>query len=381
MATQGDESAASRTGTDRGFFPLSLPRLAPEAARASNRFFGNGRSLRFTAGGRQWTIRACIARPGAEWLVSITLRVAGHQAVLYLDSPVMALWRDTSLTPEEFLALPGELRAAALEARLEEVTAGFTAATGHPVTIDSCSLEPEASWYADEAVPLRFARDDGFIFSGAVTALPGGLAFLADLFCDAAEPAPGGCRLSAVLTARVRARGPALTPPECAALEPGDILLAPAGPSERPGLAARLVIGSTASFPARYEQGTLTLESGELVMDETMDDMQPAENDPNDPPQDADAPDTGAEAAPVRLDEIPLPLRFDLGGLDITIGELETLAQGHVFTLASPADEPVRILLSGRCVGRGSLVAVGDRIGVRITDLSLGKNGGGNATV
>ncbi len=380
MPSQSVEDATPHAGAEPGFVPLSLPRLAPEAVRASNRFFGSGRGLRFTAGDRQWTVRASTARPGAEWRVGLSLRVAGHQTALYLDSPVMALWQGTSLTPEDFLVLPGELRAAALEARLEELTTGFTAATGHPVTLDSCSLEPEESWYAEESVPLRLVRDDGLILSGALTASPEGLAFLADLFREAAEPAPqAGDWLAAVVAARVRARGPALTPPECAALEPGDIILTAADPSDQ-GLAVRLVVGSTASCSARYQSGTLTLESGELVMDDTMDAVQPAEEGP-DALRDADAPESEEKAAPVRLDTLPLPLHFDLGGLDITLGELAELAPGHVFTLTAPVDEPVRILLSGRYVGKGSLVSVGDRLGVRITELYLKKDGGGNATV
>lgn len=85
--------------------------------------------------------------------------------------------------------------------------------------------------------------------------------------------------------------------------------------------------------------------------------------------------------APLCLDDLPLPLRFDLGGLDVTLGELAEIGPGHVFTLAAPSDEPVRIMLSGRCVGKGALVSVGDRIGVRITELYLEKSDGPNATV
>ena len=75
-----------------------------------------------------------------------------------------------------------------------------------------------------------------------------------------------------------------------------------------------------------------------------------------------------------RLDALEVSLRFEVGELQVTLGELEQLKPGHVFDLAQPlAQSAVRILAHGRTVGAGQLVAVGDRLGVRVTEFASGQ--------
>ncbi len=75
-----------------------------------------------------------------------------------------------------------------------------------------------------------------------------------------------------------------------------------------------------------------------------------------------DAPDGEA----MREDEIPVTLCFDLGRLEMPLGELRRLGAGSVLELPGPADAPVRLTVGGRCIGTGELVEVEGRAGVRV---------------
>lgn len=75
-----------------------------------------------------------------------------------------------------------------------------------------------------------------------------------------------------------------------------------------------------------------------------------------------DAPDGEA----MREDEIPVTLCFDLGRLEMPLGELRRLGAGSVLELPGPADAPVRLTVGGRCIGTGELVEVEGHAGVRV---------------
>lgn len=79
-----------------------------------------------------------------------------------------------------------------------------------------------------------------------------------------------------------------------------------------------------------------------------------------------------ANALGERLDlveHVTVKLSVMLGGADMPIGKLFALRPGDVVPLDRDVDAPVDIRLHGKTVARGSLVAVGDKFGVRITEL------------
>jgi type III secretion protein Q len=68
--------------------------------------------------------------------------------------------------------------------------------------------------------------------------------------------------------------------------------------------------------------------------------------------------------------DVPVHLVFELGRTSLTVGELEAVGQGHVFELSKPLNEAVEILSGGRRIGTGSLVRIGDAIGVRVSRIA-----------
>ena len=79
---------------------------------------------------------------------------------------------------------------------------------------------------------------------------------------------------------------------------------------------------------------------------------------------DDDNPD-GNDDHPAR--SLPVQLDFELGRLELSVGELAALQPGYVFALpANLEGANVAVRANGRSVGRGELVAVGDTLGVRL---------------
>lgn len=69
------------------------------------------------------------------------------------------------------------------------------------------------------------------------------------------------------------------------------------------------------------------------------------------------------------LDDIPVKLLFELGRVELSLAEVRQLAPGAVIPLSRLVEESVDISANGRRIGRGSLVRIGDNLGVRITRL------------
>jgi type III secretion system YscQ/HrcQ family protein len=79
--------------------------------------------------------------------------------------------------------------------------------------------------------------------------------------------------------------------------------------------------------------------------------------------------DTDADA--LALNDLEVTVTFSLGHRTIKLGELEAVKPGYVFELDTPLNRAtVQLSVNRAVVGVGQLVALGDRLGVRLTRLS-----------
>ena len=69
------------------------------------------------------------------------------------------------------------------------------------------------------------------------------------------------------------------------------------------------------------------------------------------------------------LGDISVNLSMEIGRTNITIAELLSLGKGSVVELQRMADEPLDILVNGTLVAHGEAVVVGERFGIRLTDV------------
>lgn len=165
------------------------------------------------------------------------------------------------------------------------------------------------------------------------------------------------------LPARVRLFSRDLSEPELSSLACGDVVVA--GEQLQPGTApwrACVIFGSGATMQAKIDLDAQTA-SARLAED----------------PYPAQEPD-GDAADLTRLRGLTLPVSFEFDSARVSLEELAALGAGSTLELDVPVMEAmVRIVCHGQTVGIGQLVAVGDRVGVRIERMGLQQGGDSHA--
>lgn len=105
-------------------------------------------------------------------------------------------------------------------------------------------------------------------------------------------------------------------------------------------------------------------------------------DDEDGPPED-DSPTSGdtvqgeTEAAPTScevsgrslVDDVQIALNFDVGQTRMNLNQLRRLLPGYLFELATHVESPVAIKVYGQTIGRGELVQIGERLGVRLLEI------------
>lgn len=67
--------------------------------------------------------------------------------------------------------------------------------------------------------------------------------------------------------------------------------------------------------------------------------------------------------------DIPLEMVVIIGKTKILVQELLQLTQGSVVALDKLAGEPMEVYVNGKLIGRGEVVVVNEKFGIRITDI------------
>jgi flagellar motor switch protein FliN/FliY len=68
--------------------------------------------------------------------------------------------------------------------------------------------------------------------------------------------------------------------------------------------------------------------------------------------------------------ETDLPVRVELGHFRMKIKDILNLGQGSIVQLDKLPEEPVRIFIGERLLGQGEIVIIGEKLGVRITEIA-----------
>jgi len=69
------------------------------------------------------------------------------------------------------------------------------------------------------------------------------------------------------------------------------------------------------------------------------------------------------------LKDVQVELTLEIGRRRMRIADVLKLSTGQTLELAKAAGEPLDIFVNGKLLGRGEAVVVGDRYGVRITEI------------
>jgi len=158
---------------------------------------------------------------------------------------------------------------------------------------------------------------------------------------------------------RIAFAGPTLTAAEWLALHPGDVILA----GNRRAPVAFEARSSGRAWPLSLSPDGWRVQGDARPAVEPKFTELAMTNETDTPPED------GADAAvadhPAR--QLPVQVAFDIGQIELTVGDLASLQPGYVFALPAHLEgSNVTIRANGHKAGRGEIVAVGDTIGVRL---------------
>jgi len=76
------------------------------------------------------------------------------------------------------------------------------------------------------------------------------------------------------------------------------------------------------------------------------------------------------------LKDVEVEITLEIGRRRLRIAEVLRLTSGQTVELTKAAGEPLDIFVNGRLLGRGEAIVMGDRYGVRITEIVTPDAGG-----
>jgi flagellar motor switch protein FliN len=79
--------------------------------------------------------------------------------------------------------------------------------------------------------------------------------------------------------------------------------------------------------------------------------------------------DTSVTANFHLLQDVDVKLTVEIGSTTLTLRELLALGESSVIALDRQANELLDVFVNGTLIGRGEFVTVGDKFGVRMTEL------------
>jgi len=78
---------------------------------------------------------------------------------------------------------------------------------------------------------------------------------------------------------------------------------------------------------------------------------------------------TGAEMNLDSLLDVPVDVTVEVGRTKMSIGELLSLSKGSIVDLKKTSGESVDVFVNGKLLGKGEVVVVNERLGVRVNKI------------
>jgi type III secretion protein Q len=335
---------------------LVLPVISAAEAEAGNVFYRPRPALAFPLAGRKAAIMASWpAVPADNSDRSLDIMVDGAPGALIVSGRLIKTLISELDPDQDVDRLDPRHLALVLELALADALSMLEAELGLQLAIGSAGTAGET---ASGAISLAFGLSvDGFGMSSGELLLPPHLAMRFAQFIDrhAAGAVP---TIELPVQARICVADATFALEEISTLSPGDILMADhccqqaqtavvvlaehmAAPVQLTAAGAQL------TAPLLRVQGSLWEWSMENGGDRSQADV----------------------LGKTDLDDLPVKLLFELGRVELSLAEVRQLAPGALIPVSRPLEESVDISANGRRIGRGSLVRIGDNLGVRITRL------------
>ncbi|WP_261532554.1 type III secretion system cytoplasmic ring protein SctQ [Burkholderia multivorans] len=338
----------------------ALPRVSAATARGLSHAYGATAAVPIALGEHAYAVRWRVdAEPAAD-AHAYRFVVGPATGTLWLDPLAETEWLGDAADP----AVPAVIRAALLADLGAPLAATLQAATRQRVELLP-PAEPAPAWAASPAA-LRFElrRADG------AWRCHGALLFdapdaLAVFFASAPAARPDAAALYANLPVPLAFElgRTALTAAELADVVAGDIIAIEHWRAHEQDL---LCVAYVRAAPAWEITGR---PAGNRLTVQRIREM------PLEPPRtdsaSAAAPDAPPADAPRSLDGLAVDLRFELPPTSMPLGELSALQPGAAIELQQGINQSViHLVANGMLIGTGHLIAVGQKLGVRVVTLT-----------
>ncbi|MBR7900480.1 YscQ/HrcQ family type III secretion apparatus protein [Burkholderia multivorans] len=338
----------------------ALPRVSAATARGLSHAYGAPAAVPIALGEHAYAVRWRVDAEPASDAHAYRFVVGPATGTLWLDPLAETEWLGDAADP----AVPAVIRAALLADLGAPLAATLQAATRQRVELLP-PAEPAPAWHASPAA-LRFElrRADG------AWRCHGALLFdapdaLAVFFASAPAAPPDAAALYANLPVPLAFElgRTALTAAELADVVAGDIIAIEHWRAHEQDL---LCVAYVRAAPAWEITGR---PAGNRLTVQRIREM------PLEPPRtdsaSAAAPDAPPADTPRSLDGLAVDLRFELPPTSMPLGELGTLQPGAVIELPHGINQSViHLVANGMLIGTGQLIAVGQKLGVRVVTLT-----------
>jgi type III secretion system YscQ/HrcQ family protein len=322
-----------------------IQRTAPGETKRGNALFGLRRSFPFAWAGKPARLRFIAPAAAPAPLLHLTAELGGHPVQIGLPGLPEPASLGVAFAGIEIAGLPEEILLGVMEAWLADAMKAASSAgvawrlTGYQATPPT--LASACGWEVAREANERFLVGSLHAEPAVLDAIVGSVSRVPAQPLGKADAVPVALH---VVVARVPLSLSALR-----TVSLGDVFLVALPPGSPP-------------------QGPCELWAGTRLVGRALRNQQSFRVTAMNPPVE---PAAKAPAGPVKVDDLPVSVLFDLGQLDLTVGQLRTVAEGFTFELAAMPPRLVAIRVGGREVGQGELVEVGDKVGVRVVQWTL----------
>ena len=317
----------------------SLPQFDPAHQALHNRLLRRRQPWLGQVNGQQLEV-SVIRAPldGCAELV-IPARLGSAALQLHLDVPLLERLLSSVALQRDFHSLPPTLQSVLFEQALLPWIEPLEQLLGETLSLDT---DPQPG---DLTLTLQLQVDGqplGLLSLELSAAAGEAVASLLERYLQSARHSLPALHLGLALQ-----RGwQSLSLAELRSLQPGDVLMLDC-PTDADGL---LVLGNG------HRQARFKRQQSRLELLEALQPINPTTENA-----------MGHDADDAQLDDVPLTVICQIGSLEMPLGQLRELGEGSVLNLPEGDAQRVELMVNGRCIGRGELVAVGDGLGVRLT--------------
>jgi type III secretion protein Q len=347
---------------------LRLPAIPPAQVNPLNAFYKRRPARAFSVAGRAVTLTASwpLALQGASHRYRLDITVDDAPGAVILSSRVIETVI-AGLDPNQRLdRLDPPHLALLFELALGDELSMLEASLGARLAITSVRAADDDRQNRATALAFAIAVDGLGTLGGELLLQPAQAIMFSQFLDRCANPAPQAGKGKSIypplpeedrvpVAVGVRVAATTFAVRDIATLSPGDVVIADQQAKTAVAVIAEHLVAPVDLTAAGARIAAPPTRACGSAWEWSM------ENGANSPQPDV--------AQKTNFDDIPVKLLFELGRIELSLAEIRQLAPGAIVPISRPLEDSVDILANGRRIGRGSLVQIGDSLGIRITRL------------